>query len=209
MSNFNLSEFWIDLHENPLLYEVSNFGQIRNKKRKKILKPHLHNGYLVVLIKDLNNKKIKRKVHRLVYYSFYPHANKKNDVHHIDKNKTNNEISNLQDLPHDLHAKMEKNLLVYGIATRRGKKHSSFKYTIAGFCCFTGELKYIFNGCAEVKAAGLNDSYVYYAVGTKSGYSKRYNLIFKKILNDSDLVIGNIYEMTPQIKNNAVPLKSH
>jgi len=201
MNNINLNEFWIDCCENPSLYEVSNFGKIKSKKRKKPLNPYLNDdGYLVIMIKDSNNKRVKKRVHRLVYYSFHPHAQKNHDIHHIDKNKTNNEISNLQDLSKEAHAKIEQNLIKYGLATQRGKNHSAFKSTIAGFCSLTGELKYVFNGHAEIKASEFCDSYVYKATKTGKKYSKHYNLIFKKIYDDSNLKIGNIYEI--EFQNN-------
>jgi len=48
-------------------------------------------------------------VHRLVYLKVYPRSVLYNDIdiHHKDKNKLNNRISNLQAIPRDIHTLME------------------------------------------------------------------------------------------------------
>ena len=76
-------------------YEVSSFGRIRNVKTKYVLKFYKNNGYLVVnLMKD---KKARRKlVHRLVAIEFIENKANKNTVNHIDGNKENNHIENLE-----------------------------------------------------------------------------------------------------------------
>ena len=57
-------------------YEVSNLGKVRNIKSGRMLKPHLnHNGYLK--------------------HHLYRH-DKKPQVNHIDENKLNNDLSNLE-----------------------------------------------------------------------------------------------------------------
>ena len=42
-------EIWVNAHKNSKFYEVSNLGNIRNKKTKKILKPQKDKyGYLSI-----------------------------------------------------------------------------------------------------------------------------------------------------------------
>ena len=79
-------------------YEVSTNGQVRNRTTKKILKGRLSkNGYLQVSIKiDATQKFCNRYIHRLVALHFIQNPNNKREVNHIDGNKENNTLSNLE-----------------------------------------------------------------------------------------------------------------
>ena len=77
-------------------YEVSNFGNVRNKMTGRILKPFDNgHGYLQV---DLSNsgKTQKALVHRLVAIAFIPNPNNYDTVNHKDKNRQNNHVDNLE-----------------------------------------------------------------------------------------------------------------
>lgn len=79
-------------------YEVSNFGRIRSSHRKKryILNQRVSkNGYKHVWITD-NGKEYNRTVHRLVALAFIPNPQGKPEVNHIDCDKTNNCVENLE-----------------------------------------------------------------------------------------------------------------
>lgn len=77
-------------------YEVSSCGNIRNKKTQKILKPQIsHDGYCQInLVKG--GKTYRRQVHRIVAEAFIENPLNKEQVNHIDGNKTNNRIENLE-----------------------------------------------------------------------------------------------------------------
>lgn len=89
------NEIWKNMKNFEGLYEVSNNGKIRNS-RKKILKTTLnHNGYVIVYLSK-NSKKYAKKVHRLVAETFIPKIEGKKQVNHIDGNKQNNNVLNLE-----------------------------------------------------------------------------------------------------------------
>jgi hypothetical protein len=75
-------------------YEVSNTGLVRNK-RKQILKFCLRNGYQSFTISKNNTKKTEN-IHRLIAITFLPNTNNLPIVNHIDGNKLNNHIDNLE-----------------------------------------------------------------------------------------------------------------
>ena len=76
-------------------YEVSNLGNIRNKKTGKILKPRIHKGYYDVNLSK-NNKSYRKTVHRLIAESFIDNPENKPYVDHINGDKLNNNINNLR-----------------------------------------------------------------------------------------------------------------
>lgn len=79
-------------------YEVSNLGRVRNKTTKKILKGRLSkSGYLQVSVKLNETQKFSnRYIHRLVAFYWIANPENKREVNHIDRNKENNAIENLE-----------------------------------------------------------------------------------------------------------------
>jgi hypothetical protein len=76
-------------------YEVSSYGNVRNKKTGRILKPGCNGGYMYVSL-SLNKKQKSFKVHQLVAICFIENPENKPQVNHIDKDGTNNKLSNLE-----------------------------------------------------------------------------------------------------------------
>lgn len=106
-------EIWADIKDYENIYEVSNFGKIRTKEGKttqtknnctrkwkqRVLKPKgqtYKTGYRVSLWKDGKQKDF--LVARLVAFTFYGMDinDRKLTVDHIDGNRFNNELKNLQ-----------------------------------------------------------------------------------------------------------------
>ena len=73
-------------------YEASRDGHIRNKKTKRVLKEFVgKDGYLRTQFDDKT-----RTVHRVIASAFIPRDPKREFVNHIDGNKQNNHINNLE-----------------------------------------------------------------------------------------------------------------
>lgn len=96
-------EKWKDISGYEGYYQVSTFGRVRamgHKYQRKgvyILALHENNGYgylLADLHKDNKYKSV--AVHRLVAETFIPNPEKLAEVNHIDGNKQNNNVDNLE-----------------------------------------------------------------------------------------------------------------
>lgn len=78
------------------MYQVSNLGNVRKTKNKRILKPFdTGRGYLNVKLSKNNIAKTV-SVHRLVAKAFIPNLNNLEQVNHKDENKKNNNVNNLE-----------------------------------------------------------------------------------------------------------------
>ena len=78
-------------------YEVSNFGILRNTQTNINLKPHITNGYYVISLQDsITKKTITLSVNRIVLIAFKGIDMENNRCNHIDGNKLNNTLSNLE-----------------------------------------------------------------------------------------------------------------
>ncbi len=77
-------------------YYVSNRGRVKNKKTGRVLKPCVSSwGYLRHTL-SLNGVTSVVRVHRLMALAFIPNPENKPTVNHIDGNKTNNSLDNLE-----------------------------------------------------------------------------------------------------------------
>ena len=98
-------EEWRTIFDFPN-YEVSNKGNIRSKeyndslghlRSSKKLKKQVNNcGYEYVILSSKEEKHKTLTVHRIVAKTFIPNPEEKEDVNHIDGNKLNNNVNNLE-----------------------------------------------------------------------------------------------------------------
>ena len=88
-------EIWKDIPSYEGLYKISSFGNVKSLISNKILKPSRDRfGY--VRFNALKDKKPKTlRIHRLVMEIFNP-IDTIMQVNHIDGNKSNNNIDNLE-----------------------------------------------------------------------------------------------------------------
>lgn len=87
-------ETWMDIDGYNGYYQVSDFGRIRStgsRARIRQLYPNKKWKYLYVVLFKKGHR-----VHRLVAKAFIPNPHNKSEVNHIDGNKNNNHISNLE-----------------------------------------------------------------------------------------------------------------
>ena len=107
-----MQEIWKDVPNYEGLYQVSNLGNVKslnynNTKKEKHLKKILRtNGYYIVCLMA----KSKRKnflIHQLVAMAFLGHIPNGNTlvVDHINDNKTDNRLENLQIVTHRYNTK--------------------------------------------------------------------------------------------------------
>ena len=89
------NEKWRAIQGFEGLYEVSSLGRVRSLTRHKVMKQWTNHGYSYV---SLQNGKAKsgHRVHRLVAAAFIPNPEGKQTVNHLNGNKQDNRVSNLE-----------------------------------------------------------------------------------------------------------------
>lgn len=97
----NNIEIWKDIKDFEGLYQVSNLGRVRSLDRPyhkgKILTPAFDGKKNYLFVGLHKNKVVKQKnVHRLVAETFIDNPNNYPCINHIDENKTNNHVENLE-----------------------------------------------------------------------------------------------------------------
>ncbi len=90
-----MDEIWHDVKNFEGLYQVSNFGRIRNIKGRTLKQQINKDGYFRVGL-SFNHKRRYYFVHRLIAEVFLPNPDNKKFIVHKDHNRQNNQISNLQ-----------------------------------------------------------------------------------------------------------------
>ena len=89
-------EFWKPIKDYEGLYDVSNFGRVRSVRRNKVMKGVSRKDGYVSCNLICDGKAKNKLIHRIVAETFIPNPKEKSEVNHIDGNKQNNTVKNLQ-----------------------------------------------------------------------------------------------------------------
>ena len=99
------NEVWKPIKNYENLYDISNYGRVKRKifinrmtilNKEKILKCVSTTGNYLLIGLYKNGKCKTRLVHRLVAETFLNNENNYQEINHIDENKHNNRIDNLE-----------------------------------------------------------------------------------------------------------------
>lgn len=194
-------EIWKDISNFKGYYQISNYGRVRSltrfdgirERKGQMIKPILKsNGYLQVGLR----KKGKRKymgVHRLVAQHFLDNHENKSQVNHIDCNKQNNNVTNLEWVtPRENLIHAHKNGLVN---VRKGKTHpfhgkcgalSKSAKPVIRFNRETGEMK-LYKAKILAKDDGFDPTSISKCCHKKMKTHKGYEWYFAKDF-DKDIV---------------------
>ena len=153
-------EIWKSFIINDLVYEISSLGNIRSLGSKfhkgKTLKPYkAKNGYLAI---TLTSKHVHKYIHRLVAEAFIPNPNNYNEINHINEDKTDNRVENLEWCTHNYNynygSRIEK------VRQKRiGKYNTKSSKKIAQYD-LDGNLIKIFESGMEAKRNGYNNTHI-------------------------------------------------
>lgn len=133
-------EVWKDIPNYEGLYQASNLGRIKSLDRYviskdyksfrkgKIKKPSVHeNNYLYVI---LSNKSVEKHklVHRLIAETFLDNPNNYSVVNHINGNKQDNKVENLEWCNHQQNSQKAWEMGLY--PKKKEKTHSTKKVKV-------------------------------------------------------------------------------
>ena len=97
-----MQELWLPVPGYEEYYKVSNFGRVRSlggrigNWNEKILKPNIKwDGYHYIRL-NKNKKVAEINLHRLVASIFITNPEGKTQINHIDADKSNNKVDNLE-----------------------------------------------------------------------------------------------------------------
>ena len=156
------SEEWIQVNDFTN-YEVSNLGNVKNSKTRRTLKPACNGGYLSVKLRNNNSTK-SFSIHRLVALHFITNPENKPQVNHIDKNRSNNNVNNLEwctSLENNLHKcatldqTTNQNLKIWRIDITSGEKLQLYNsiYDAALWCVENGHSPTTHNARGNISCA--------------------------------------------------------
>lgn len=89
-------EIWKTIDKTNGNYEISSHGRIKSNITGRVLKTYVNSAGYVIATFPIGGVKKRRQVHRLVADAFIPNIAGKPFINHIDANRTNNCVENLE-----------------------------------------------------------------------------------------------------------------
>lgn len=147
-------EMWKDIELARGKYKISSHGKVWNSTKKRYLKGTITNGYHTVGLPVDNGYKNFR-VHRLVAIYFIPNTENKPSVNHIDENKLNNKIENLEWCTQKENTNHGTAIARRQISRKSSKKWKDSLVPVVAIDIKTGE-KTHFNSIMDAERMGFN-----------------------------------------------------
>ena len=117
------TEIWKVIEDAPK-YEISNFGRVRTIKSGRVIKSFLSRGYPSVTLQKQNlsmGRKSNHLLHRLLAKAFVDNPSNQPVVNHIDGNRENYNIDNLEWCSQKENIHHSKNISKNGAVISRQK----------------------------------------------------------------------------------------
>lgn len=107
------------------LYQISNYGVVKNANGKLLTISKNQHGYPTVKLSNGDRGK-RMLLHRLLAIAFIPNPNNHNEINHINGIKSDNKLTNLEwcDRSHNI-----KHSFDIGLNSHRGSRNSNAKLT--------------------------------------------------------------------------------
>lgn len=125
-----MTEKWITLDEFPD-YRISNTGKVisfkGNVPKEIAVSSNYNNGYITIHLSDKNKKQHTFLKHRFIAKLFLSNVDNKPDINHIDGDKWNNSVDNLQWVT---KSENTQHAVDTGLLKVRGENHHGSKLTV-------------------------------------------------------------------------------
>lgn len=173
-------------------YVKSKNGSLRYKRPKLQELTKNNNGYLEVRI-SINAKRKTKSVHRLIAMTFIQNPNNHPTIDHIDRNRTNNHVTNLRWCT--LSENMKNPLTIKHISVLSSKiKHQSQYTKVVRISMIDNTIKH-YQSLSSTKDDGFTPHSVYLAcsgrIKTHKGHKWMYLSDYEKLVNQ------NVKELFP------------
>jgi hypothetical protein len=188
------SEIWIPIKNFESGYQVSDLGRIKNLTTGRISHGHMNGKYLGWRYDHINNLSI--YMHRLVLNHFKPNDIPNMSIHHLNGNKYDNRVCNLDWIDHSEHSRRhcyemmaQGKLFIGNFSPRYGNDNNRYKGDIGQFT-FDGILKNIIVGPTGAEKLSLKYHRVIRCTDSKKAYN---NHLYRRAEEGETFIIGEKY----------------